>query len=175
MDNTLKEIFGVEKPIIGMAHFLPLPGNYLYDDSGVIKAIENGIIKDIEELQAGGVDSIMFCNEHDRPYSFKAGPAAIATMAYVIANIKSRLEVPFGVDVLWGPIAALGSAVLGAVAAGKYGSIIEAAGKMVKFKDIITPDMDNHNKYKFFVDQYKKTYLSLKDSMCEIDKYISNL
>lgn len=110
MDNTLKEIFGVEKPIIGMAHFLPLPGNYLYDDSGGIKVIENGIIKDIEALQAGGVDSIMFCNEHDRPYSFKAGPAAIATMAYVIANVKSRLEVPFGVDVLWDPIAAMGLA-----------------------------------------------------------------
>jgi len=110
MDNTLKEIFGVEKPIIGMAHFLPLPGNYLYDDSGGIKAIENGIIKDVEALQAGGIDSIMFCNEHDRPYSFKAGPAAIATMAYVIADVKPHLKVPFGVDVLWDPIAALGLA-----------------------------------------------------------------
>lgn len=52
----------------------------------------------------------MFCNEHDKSYSFKAGPAAIATMAYVIANVKSRLEVPFGVDVLWDPIVAMGLA-----------------------------------------------------------------
>lgn len=110
MDNVLKEIFGVEKPIIGMAHFLPLPGNYLYDDNEGIEAITESIVKDVEALQAGGVDGIMFCNEHDRPYSFKAGPAAIATMAYVIANVKSRLEVPFGVDVLWDPMAALGLA-----------------------------------------------------------------
>jgi len=110
MNNALKEIFGVEKPIIGMAHFLPLPGNYLYNDSGGIKAIEDGIVKDVEALQAGGVDSIMFCNEHDRPYSFKAGPAAVAAMAYVIAAVKSCLKVPFGVDVLWDPMAALGLA-----------------------------------------------------------------
>ena len=110
MNEVLKEIFGVDKPIIGMAHFLPLPGNYLYDDGGGMKVIADSIKKDVEALQAGGVDAIMFCNEHDRPYSFKAGPAAIAAMAYIIASVKSRLEVPFGVDVLWDPIAALGLA-----------------------------------------------------------------
>ncbi len=110
MNNTLKEIFGVQKPIIGMAHFLPLPGSYLYDDDGGIEAITDSIVNDVEALQAGGVDAIMFCNEHDRPYSFKASPAAIATMAYVIADVKSNLEVPFGVDVLWDPMAALGLA-----------------------------------------------------------------
>ncbi len=71
--------------------------------------------------------------------------------------------------------AALGSAALGAVAAGKYSSIIEAADKMVKLKDVVTPNMNNHSRYKFFVDQYKNTYLSLKDSMYEVNKYISNL
>jgi len=110
MDNVLKEIFGVEKPIIGMAHFLPLPGNYLYDDNEGIEAITESIVKDVEALQAGGVDGIMFCNEHDRPYSFKAGPAAMATMAYIIAGVKSHLKIPFGVDVLWDPMAALGLA-----------------------------------------------------------------
>lgn len=110
MSNGLKEIFGVEKPIIGMAHFLPLPGNYLYDDDGGIKVIIDSVIKDVEKLQAGGVDAIMFCNEHDRPYSFKAGPAAVASMAYAIATIKSHLKVPFGVDILWDPMAALGLA-----------------------------------------------------------------
>ena len=96
---------------------------------------------------------------------------------------KSKLWLQIYADVTGLPIkttttpeaAALGSAVLGAVVAGKYGSIIEAADKMVKFKDVIEPDMDNHNKYKFFVDQYKNTYLSLKESMYETSKYISNL
>lgn len=54
MNNTLKEIFVVEKPIIGMAHFLPLPSNYLYDDNEGIEAITESIVKDVEALQAGG-------------------------------------------------------------------------------------------------------------------------
>lgn len=71
--------------------------------------------------------------------------------------------------------AALGSAILGAVAAGKYRSVTEAANKMVKFKETIVPNMGNHKKYKFFIDQYEDTYLSLKDSAYDMSKYISNL
>ena len=67
MANVLENIFGVQKPIIGMVHLLPLPGNYLYDDIGGIEAIVKGVIQDVEKLQSGGVDGIMFCNEHDRP------------------------------------------------------------------------------------------------------------
>mgnify|MGYP001093294292 CR=1 FL=1 len=96
---------------------------------------------------------------------------------------KSKLWLQIYSDVTGIPIkttttpeaAALGSAALGAVAAGKYGSIVEAANKMVEFKDVVTPNMNNYRKYKFIVDQYKSTYLSLKDSMHEISKYISDL
>jgi len=70
--------------------------------------------------------------------------------------------------------AALGSAILGAVAAGEYESITEAADRMVKYKDTVVPKMDDHEEYKFFVDQYKGTYLALKDSSCEISKHISD-
>ena len=110
MVNVIEGIFGVEKPIIGMVHLLPLPGNYLYDDIGGIEAIVKGVIQDVEKLQLGGVDGIMFCNEHDRPYSFKAGVGTIAAMSYVIGKVKSQVKIPFGVDVLWDPIAALGIA-----------------------------------------------------------------
>lgn len=96
---------------------------------------------------------------------------------------KSKLWLQIYSDVTGLPIkttttpeaAALGSAILGAVGAGKYNSIVEAADKMVKFKDVINPDMDNHNNYKFFVDQYIDTYKSLKDSMYETNKYVSGL
>ncbi|MBC7333138.1 MAG: BtpA/SgcQ family protein [Actinobacteria bacterium] len=107
MCDLLMELFGVRKPIVGMAHFLPLPGSYLYDDARGVKGIVEALINDVEALQEGGVDGIMFCNENDRPYSFKAGPGTIATMAYVIGCIKSHIKVPFGVDVLWDPIASL--------------------------------------------------------------------
>jgi membrane complex biogenesis BtpA family protein len=49
----------------------------------------------------------MFCNEHDRPYTLGADPAVISAMACVIGELKETIHVPFGVDVLWDPQAAL--------------------------------------------------------------------
>jgi len=53
--NVLEGIFGVEKPIIGMVHFLPLPGNYLYDDIGGIEAIVKGVIQDLVSGPVTGI------------------------------------------------------------------------------------------------------------------------
>jgi membrane complex biogenesis BtpA family protein len=90
-----------------MAHIGALPGAPLYDaDGGVAKLIE-GVVKDIENLQAGGVDAVMFGNENDRPYLFKAPPEGVATMTRVIEAAKPRLKVPFGVNYLWDPIASV--------------------------------------------------------------------
>ncbi len=58
---------------------------------------------------------------------------------------------------------ALGCAILATVGAGIYDSIVEAAGQMVKINKVIEPDMTNHAEYRFYVDQYVKTYESLKD------------
>lgn len=59
--------------------------------------------------------------------------------------------------------AALGCAILATVGAGIYGSIGEAASQMVRIKKIIEPDMTKHADYQFYVEQYVKTYESLKD------------
>ncbi len=93
---------------------------------------------------------------------------------------KSRLWLQIYSDVTGLPIkttstpeaAALGSAILGAVAAGEHNSIVDAAKSMVQFKDEIMPDNENHKEYQFFVDQYIKTYDSLKQHMRETASYI---
>lgn len=107
MKSFLKELFGAEKVIIAMVHFPPLPGSPLYDDKIGIKGIEDWVMKDLENLQGNGVDAVMFCNEGDRPYVFDAPPATIATMGYVIGRIKDKIKVPFGIDILWDPKAAI--------------------------------------------------------------------
>ena len=95
------------KVVIAMAHIGALPGAPLYDaDGGVLKLIE-GVIKDIENLQSGGVDAVMFGNENDRPYLFKAPPEGVAAMTAVIEAVKPRLKVPFGVNYLWDPVASV--------------------------------------------------------------------
>jgi len=61
----LEQLLGTEKPIISMAHFLPMPGSPLYDSEGGVEKIVNWVRADVEALVEGGVDAIMFCNEGD--------------------------------------------------------------------------------------------------------------
>jgi membrane complex biogenesis BtpA family protein len=62
-------------------------------------------------LQAGGVDAVMFSNEFSLPYLTKVEPVTVACMARIIGELHSYITVPFGVDVLWDPIASLDLAV----------------------------------------------------------------
>ena len=95
------------KVVIAMAHIGALPGAPLYDaDGGVAKLVE-GVIKDIENLQAGGIDAVMFGNENDRPYVFRAPPEGVAAMTAVVEAVKPHLTVPFGVNYLWDPVASV--------------------------------------------------------------------
>jgi membrane complex biogenesis BtpA family protein len=95
------------KVVIAMAHIGALPGSPLYDaDGGVSKLIE-GVLKDIEALQAGGVDAVMFGNENDRPYVLKAPSEGLAGMTAVVQAVRPHLKVPFGVNYLWDPLASV--------------------------------------------------------------------
>lgn len=100
-----KELFGTTKAIIAMAHLPPLPGSPLYDARRGIAGLIDAVAKDVEALQAAGVDAVMFGNEGDRPYVLRASPAGLAAMTAVVAACKGALKVPFGVDYLWDPVA----------------------------------------------------------------------
>ena len=102
------DFFGSKKKaVIAMAHIGPMPGSPLYDaDGGVDKLIED-VARDIENLQAGGVDAIMFGNENDRPYQLKATVEGAAAMTAVVQGVKGALKVPFGVNYLWDPAASV--------------------------------------------------------------------
>lgn len=99
------------KAVIGMAHIGALPGAPLHDGDGGMSRLVDEVIADIEKLQAGGVDAIMFGNENDRPYLLKATPESIAAMTAVIAAARPALRVPFGVNYLWDPTASVSIAV----------------------------------------------------------------
>ena len=102
------EFFGPQpKAIIAMAHIGALPGSPLYDADGGMNKLIDGVVSDIEKLQAGGVHSIMFGNENDRPYLLKAPAEGVAAMTAVISAVKPMLTVPFGVNYLWDPVASI--------------------------------------------------------------------
>lgn len=105
--SKFEALFGTAKPVIAMVHFGPLPGAPLYNAEGSVGAILAGVERDLEALQAAGVDAIMFGNENDRPYELRVDTATTATMAFVIGKVRDRIKVPFGVNVLWDPMATI--------------------------------------------------------------------
>ena len=104
-----KELFSKPKPIIAMAHIPALPGTPRYDREKGVEHLIEWVRKDVENLERSGVDAIMFCNEDDRPYVFEAGIEQIAAMTRVITETKPS-SIPFGVDFLWDPKAAIAMA-----------------------------------------------------------------
>ncbi|MCC7359295.1 MAG: BtpA/SgcQ family protein [Anaerolineales bacterium] len=106
MPAWLKDLFGVDKPVVAMAHVPALPGTPRYNGAAGVRGIVERMRADIEHLVAGGVNAIMFCNEDDRPYVFEAGLEQVAALARVVADLAPS-TIPFGVDFLWDPMAAM--------------------------------------------------------------------
>ena len=128
MAGWLVDSFGAEKVAIGMVHLPALPGSPLYDAQAGMELVRNRTRTDLLALQAAGFDSVMFCNENDRPYVFTAGLETVAAMSAVIGELHDLIAVPFGVDVLWDPRAALavakatGALFVREIFTGAYGS-----------------------------------------------------
>jgi membrane complex biogenesis BtpA family protein len=105
--TLLQRIFGVTKPLIAMCHLRGLPGRPRHDAQAGMAGIYAALRHDVLALQDAGVDGLLFCNEHDLPYSVGVGVEVAAAEAAVIGRLTDELTVPFGVDLLWDPKSAL--------------------------------------------------------------------
>jgi uncharacterized protein len=127
MSRWLRTLFGVDKPVIAMAHLPALPGTPRYDAAMGVDGMVERVRADLRHLLDGGVDAVMFCNEDDRPYSFEPDFEAVATMTRVVTELRPT-DRPFGVDFLWNaraPLAiaqATGAAFIREVVTGVYES-----------------------------------------------------
>ena len=106
MPELIAKLFKVNKPVVAMAHLPATPGTPRYDQSRGLRSILELVKADLEVLIQGGVDGVLFCNEDDSPYSLQAGFESVAVMTRVVSELKPA-EVPFGVDFLWDPMAAI--------------------------------------------------------------------
>jgi len=109
--DWMLDLFGVEKPIIAMCHLHALPGDPAYDPERGLGWVVERARADLHALQAGGVDAVMFSNEHSLPYLTRVEPITSASMARVIAELFDDIAVPYGVNVLWDPEASIDVAV----------------------------------------------------------------
>ena len=106
-----EDVIGTKKPIIAMCHLNALPGDPYFDANGGMKAVIGWARKDLKALQDGGVDAVMFSNEFSLPYLTKVDTVTTAAMARIIGEIMPDIRVPFGVNVLWDPVASLDLAI----------------------------------------------------------------
>ena len=107
MKSWLQDMFGVDKPVIGMCHLRALPGDPGYDGAAGMRAVVEDAAANLDALQAGGADGLMFSNEFSLPYLTQVETATVAAMSRVIAELYDHIKVPFGVNVLWDPYASL--------------------------------------------------------------------
>jgi len=107
----IEEMFGCRKPIIAMCHLNALPGDPRFDRKEGMEKVISWARKDLIALQNGGVDAVMFSNEFSLPYQTRVETVTVASMARVVGELMSDIKVPFGVNVLWDPIASLDLAV----------------------------------------------------------------
>lgn len=107
---ALHTIFPRSKPVIGMVHLPASPGQPQAKTKPDIKFVIEGIKKDLLALQNGGVDGLLFCNESDLPYTTRVSSEVSASMAFLIGAVYDEIKLPYGVNLLWDPIASIETA-----------------------------------------------------------------
>lgn len=110
MSITLSSIFKVSKPIIGMVHLPPSPGQPQYRNNHDLSALISAVKADVKALQDGGVDGLLFCNESDLPYTTRVSSEVGAWTTFLIGAAHDQLTLPYGVNLLWDPIASIEAA-----------------------------------------------------------------
>ena len=147
----LKDMFGVERPIIAMCHLQALPGDPSFNRAGGMAQVIEHALHDLRHLQDGGVDAVMFSNEFSLPYLTKVRPETTAAMARVIGELRRDIRVPFGVNVLWDPIASIDLAaatgalfvreIMTGVYASDFGLWNTSVGETARHRTALAPDL----------------------------------
>jgi len=89
------------KWIIGMVHVDALPGTPAH--SKPLLTIVNNAIEEATKLQNAGVDAVLIENMHDVPYLKKnVGPEIVACMTSVAGELRKRIHLPIGIQILAG-------------------------------------------------------------------------
>lgn len=111
--RSLRDLFGVEKPVIGMVHLPPLPGAPGYTGYGMDAVIE-AALADARALVRGGVDGLIVENMWDLPYFVGRAvpPEESAAQAVAARAVVEEASVPVGINVVHnGGVVALAIAV----------------------------------------------------------------
>lgn len=85
--------------IIGMVHFSSLAGTVDFENDKTL--VLGRALQDLQTLQAGGVDAIMFENNFDKPKYEKMRPETRAHFMELLEALVPKTHLPWGVAPLW--------------------------------------------------------------------------
>jgi len=96
--DALAELFGIEKPVVGVIHLKPLPGAPRYDGEAMSDIFASAIA-DAKTLAAGGIDGIIIENAGDLPFSRPEhiGPETVAALTAACLAVRSAVDTPIGI------------------------------------------------------------------------------
>jgi membrane complex biogenesis BtpA family protein len=99
--DSLSDLFGVEKPVIGMVHLWPLPGALGYAGYSMDTVLDHAR-RDAEALLEGGVDGLIVENMWDLPYyvGTDVQMEVVTAQAVAASRIVEMVDVPVGVNVI---------------------------------------------------------------------------
>ena len=148
--DWIKDTFGTQKPIVAMCHLRAMPGDPGYDPVGGMERVLEAGRRDLRALQDGGVDAVMFSNEFSLPYLTEVPTGTTAAMARIIGELMGEIKVPFGVNVLWDPIASIDLAaavgakfmreIMSGVYASDFGLWNTNCGRIARHKKAMSAD-----------------------------------
>lgn len=95
----LKDLFGTDRPVIGVIHLLPLPGSHRY--AGNMEPIFERAEQEAAALASGGAHGIIIENFFDAPFAKnKVDTAAACAMSLVAKRVATIANLPLGINVL---------------------------------------------------------------------------
>lgn len=96
---SLHDTFGVDKPLIGMVHLLPLPGSPNW--GGSMEAVLERAVYDAHAWEEGGADGLIVENFGDAPFRpDRVEPHTVAAMTLAVRAVQAAVDLPLGVNVL---------------------------------------------------------------------------
>lgn len=99
--DAIQAIFSRKKVVIGVIHCDPFPGTPKYRGKTIGDIIDRAL-RDADNYVSGGVHGLIIENHGDIPFSKPEdiGPETAALMAVITEKVRTRFNVPLGINVL---------------------------------------------------------------------------
>jgi membrane complex biogenesis BtpA family protein len=99
--QVIKDIFGVDRALIGVIHVGGLPGTPSHDRS--LPEIVEAAVAEARLYVSAGFHGVVIENTHDRPYlKSSVGPEIVASLTVIGQEIRRAVSAPLGVQILAG-------------------------------------------------------------------------